>query len=55
MSISKDCVIKYLTKLSEQDMAKIAFASLLSSAAIHFMTKEALENAWERSHQMVSV
>lgn len=47
--MSKDRIGKYLTTLSDADMAKVAEANILASAAIAYIDPDMLLSLWQRA------
>lgn len=47
--MSKAKIGKFITKLSDEYMKKIAVANLVATAAISFLSEEDLLNAWHKS------
>lgn len=50
--VSKDKLGPYLTTLSEHYMSLVAFASVLSSSAISFLSQSSLIEAWEKASEL---
>lgn len=47
--MSKDRIGQYLTKLTDEEMAKVAEAYLLATGAISFLNPTSLQQIWEKS------
>lgn len=52
--MSKERIGKYLTRLSDADMARVAEANLLASAAIAFIDPSALMGIWQRASRLIA-
>lgn len=52
--ISKSCLGKYITTLSDKDMCKIAEASLVATSAIAFIPQSEIMNIWENAKKLNS-
>lgn len=50
--MSKSRLLKYITKLSDDDMKRVTEASLIATAAIAFLDKETLLKAWARAAKL---
>lgn len=50
--MSKSKIGKYITRLSDEYMKKIACAHLLATSAISFLSQEELVSAWQMSIQL---
>ena len=50
--MSKDKLIRYLTTLPDEYMAKIAEASMMASAAIAYIDPELLSKIWQKAAKM---
>ncbi len=53
--MSKGRLGKYIAKLSENDMKRVAIGSLLATSAIAFLDKDALLNAWTSARSLNAV
>lgn len=53
--MSKTKLGKFITKLSDEYMSKIAEASLLATSAIAYLDEESLLRAWRKSRQLNAV
>ena len=47
--MSKSRIQKYITKLADEDMKRVAAASLLATAAISFLDAQSLVEIWEQA------
>lgn len=52
--MSKERIGKYLTTLSDEDMARVAEANLLASAAIAYIDPRALLGIWQRASKLIA-
>lgn len=52
--MSKSKIGRYLTTLSANDMARIAEANLIASAAIAFIDPRALLGIWQRASRLIT-
>lgn len=53
--MSKDRIGRFITKLSDSDMARIAEANMLATSAVAFLDLDALMRVWERASSLNGV